>query len=253
MISHLYPGNRHSNPAYIPALIALQNLVGWQEKEKQYTILRTDAGFGSDDNINYALSQQWHVLTKGIGGRRPAALARQITSPDEWQAIDTNRWLVSVPHPPTFIRPVQVWLLKWFNPQGKRKLATLCCSVMDWSASETLAFYDDRGQCETEIQADKGGLRLCRRRKRHFTAQEVLILLTDLAHNLIAWSANWMSLTKPLNTFGTTRLIEDVLAIPGHLYFQDGHLRVVQLNELHPYAQQTADGLHHLLDYFGFP
>lgn len=116
-----------------------------------------------------------------------------------------------------------------------------------------VAHYDHRGQCETEIQADKGGLRLCRRRKHNLAAQEALVLLTDIAHNLIAWSANWMMLDKPLNTFGTTRFIEDVLTLPGQIHFNGGRLYKIELNELHPHAQATADGLRHLLDHFGNP
>jgi hypothetical protein len=60
-----------------------------------------------------------------------------------------------------------------------------------------IAYYDARGACETEIQADKGGLLLSRRRKKVLAAQETLVLLTDLAHNLLAWAA-YSSPIRPL-------------------------------------------------------
>ncbi len=119
--------------------------------------------------------------------------------------------------------------------------------------AEVITYYDARGACETEIQADKGGLKLCKRRKKQPAAQEVLILLTDIAHNLLAWSSPWMFPNGPLAQFGTTRLIEDVLAIPGHLIFDQDQLVEVQLNELHPHSAQVAQGLARLMAYFGYP
>jgi hypothetical protein len=78
--------------------------------------------------------------------------------------------------------------------------------------TDIIAYYDDRGACETEIQADKGGLKMERRRKKRLAAQEALILLTDVAHNLLAWVPQWMFPDEPLATFGTIRLIEDVFS-----------------------------------------
>jgi hypothetical protein len=133
------------------------------------------------------------------------------------------------------------------------KYATIVCSVMPWTMAEVVAHYDDRGACENEIQGDKAGLRLEHRRKKHLAAQEALILVTDIAHNLLAWTSQWMFPTGRLAGFGTTRLTEDVLALPGHLYFRDEQLVEVQLNRLHPHATEVAAGLERLLSFFGHP
>ena len=90
-----------------------------------------------------------------------------------------------------------------------------------------------------------------KRRKLHLEAQEALILLTDLAHNLIAWNSAWMFPAGPLAKFGTTRLIEDVFSLNGRLIFGDENLVAVHLNENHPYAEDVATGLRLLLDHFG--
>lgn len=122
-----------------------------------------------------------------------------------------------------------------------------------WSSVEIINYYDDRGACETEIQADKGGLQMGRRRKKVATAQEVLILLTDIAHNLLAWTTPWMFPSGPLAQMGTTQMIQDVLCMPGRLIFERRQLVEVQLNQLHPYATEVAAGLVRLLDHFGYP
>jgi hypothetical protein len=234
-------------------LKALTQFVQFDKSRKQRTIIRTDSGFGGDANVNYALNQHWQVLTKGSGGRRPGAFARRVAS-DDWLTLRPNdRWVARAVDPPTYVRPVQHLVLRWRTPKDKMKQSTIVCSVLDWSMPQIIDHYDERGACETEIQADKGGLKLCKRRKKRLPAQEALVLLTDVAHNALAWVSHWMFPDGPLAAFGTTRLIEDVLAIPGHLIFDGDRLTEVQLNERHPYAAQTATGLERLLNRFGHP
>jgi hypothetical protein len=249
LLSRLYPGSQQSSPTYPPTIDALEALVPWAKWQKQQTIFRTDSGFGSDDNINYALRHQWQVLTKGHGGRRPAAFVRRIAA-QSWSLVGQERWVAPVPIAPVYAYPTQTLLLKWLNQRRQMKMATVVCSMLDWTPEQVIRHYDNRGQCETQIQSDKGGLKLTQRRKHSLPAQEALILLTDLAHNLVAWSLQWMALDKPLNAFGTTRFIEDVLAIPGELIFHDARLVEVRLNEQHPYAKNVAGGLQSLLQHF---
>jgi len=253
IFSRLYPGNQHSSPTYIPVLRALDAFLALAPAAKQRVIFRSDSGFGADANINYALRHGWQVVTKGSGGRRPLAIVRQVPA-DAWYELRANdRWVAQVSNPPAYARPVQYLALRWRTQTGELRYGTVICSVLEWSMVEVIAQYDARGACETEIQADKGGLKLCRRRKKQQAAQEALILLTDLAHNLLAWVAPWMWPDGPLAGFGTTRLIDDVLAIPGHLVFQQEHLVEVQLNALHPYAAEVACGLERLLEHFECP
>lgn len=119
--------------------------------------------------------------------------------------------------------------------------------------TEVLAHYDDRGACETEIQADKRGLQLERRRKKRLAAQEALILLTDVAHNLLAWTKHWMFPTGPYANFGALRFTQDILTLPGRLYFDHDRLVEIHLNKRHPHADAVAEALSRLLDHFGNP
>lgn len=253
LFSRLYPGQQHSSPTYIPVLEAINHSLNFTPAQKQRTILRSDSGFGGDDNVNYALADQWQVLTKGSGGHRPGVFAQQVQS-TAWLVLrPDDRWVAQTVNPPTYIKPVQHLVLRWQTQSRELKHATVVCSILDWSMAEIIDHYDDRGACEAEIQADKGGLKLCKRRKKQLAAQEALILLTDVAHNLLAWASAWMFPQGPLVEFGTTRLVEDVLTIPGRLIFEGEHLVEVQLNELHPHASQVALGLERLLARFGLP
>lgn len=253
LFSRIYPGKQDSGSTYIPILQALDNYLAFPPAQKARTILRSDAGFGGDANVNRALAAHWQVLGKGKGGPRPKAYAQRVPT-HAWQAVGAKRWVARAVDPVCYLRPTQHLVLCWVTQAGRMKYSTLVCSIPEWSLTETVAAYDDRGQCETEIQADKGGLHMERRRKKRLAAQETLILLTDLAHNLLAWSARWMFPdNSPLARFGTTRLIEDVFALPGRLLFQEDKLMEVHLNQSHPYASQVASGLERLLVHFGHP
>jgi len=127
------------------------------------------------------------------------------------------------------------------------------CSILEWSPPAVIAHYDDRGACETEIQADKLGRPLERRRQAHLAAQEALILLTDVAHNLLAWARLWMFPDAKLAQYGPLRLTADVLCLPGHLVFEQGRLVQVQLNALHSHAAEVAVAIWHLFDHFENP
>jgi hypothetical protein len=252
LFSHVYAGNQESSPTYKPTVDALDSFLRLDSVQKQRTVLRSDAGFGSDANVNYALDAQWQVLTKNKGGRRPKAWARQVAAQD-WLSLGKQRWVAPAVAPPSYARPCQCLVLQWCTPGDKVKYAVLISSIPAWSMSETVAHYDDRGACETEIQADKGGLKMERRRKKCLAAQEALILLTDVAHNLEAWVRRWMFPNEPLASFGTTRLTEDVLQLPGRLFFDQAQLSLVQLNRRHPHAEAVAAGLQRLLSHFGNP
>jgi hypothetical protein len=154
-------------------------------------VLRSDAGFGSDANLNQVLADDWQVLSKNKGGRRPAAFAARVPA-DGWQDLGVRRQWAALPQPLTYCRPMTAYVLRWWTDPHPAKHAIILCSIAAWSPAEVMPHYDDRALCEVEIQADKTGLHLAQRRKHALAAQEALILLTDVAHNLLAWTRHWM-------------------------------------------------------------
>jgi hypothetical protein len=69
------------------------------------------------------------------------------------------------------------------NIEELRTISTLALP----SKGHYLRLYDAQGGAEVEqFRNDKSGLNLEARRKRNFTGQQGYILLTDLAHNLLA-------------------------------------------------------------------
>jgi hypothetical protein len=127
---------------------------------------------------------------------------------------------------------------------------TLLSTLRSLSPTVTWRLYDGRGAAEVESRADKQGLHLPCRRKLSFCAQEALILVTDLAHNLLAWLHHWVLEDTPFDSFGTLRMVRDLFHIPGYVEFTRGRLQKVALLKSHPYAEPMRLILQKLLARF---
>jgi hypothetical protein len=106
--------------------------------------------------------------------------------------------------------------------------------------------YDQRdGGLETHTKGDKQGLGLNKRNKRCFCAQEILILLAQLAHDCVIWTRNDLGKVSPdLEHYGMLRLVRDVLQIDGMIQWDaEGNIRAIELNSRHPLAATVQNAL----------
>jgi hypothetical protein len=137
--------------------------------------------------------------------------------------------------------------LKWLNENGDRRFALLLHTLHRQEATQVVKLYDARGgTIESDLQEDKLGLQLLRRRKRCWEAQEAWVILSDLAHNLLVWSKDWMWRGSRFEQYGMMRLVQDVLNIPGSLEFKGEKLCKVSLQRTHPFASDLQSCLSHL-------
>jgi hypothetical protein len=87
------------------------------------------------------------------------------------------------------------------------------------------------------------------RSKKRFEAQQVLMLLGSLAHNVIVWARRWLA-TSPskLRHYGIMRMVRDVFHISGFLLFDpSGHLVQIVLNQDALLARSWLNSLRELL------
>jgi len=246
--SFLYPGSCRAFTTLKAAMSDLEQRLPWSPQQRQRIIMRSDAGIGTDANINWLLWRHYQVLTKGFSHTRAAAQARLITNPQAWiRDPDQDRWIAVAPAPPRFGRRADVYVLRWPFASGFRH-GTLIHTVPGLSPFGAWHLCDGRGAAEVEIQADKQGLQLPKRRKHKWAAQMILILVTDLAHNLLAWFHAALLADGPCADFGALRIAQDLLTIPGRLEFKGGQLHKVALLATHPYADPMRTALSELLE-----
>lgn len=209
---------------------------------------RLDGGFGTDGAINWLLPRRCRVLVKGFSARRAAKVVREVAE-DEWIEVGPQKWVAAVPNPVRYVRRTQTLAVDWLTPTGKEKCALLIHQLFDQSPEEIVQCYNARGGMETEIREDKAGLQLVKRRKQAWNAQAAWVVLNDLAHNLIKWTGPWMWQGSTFETFGTLRIVQDLLPIPGRLEFGGRHgdrLQRVALQRSHPYAAEMQRCLQQL-------
>ena len=92
--SLLYPGNQLSQYVLQDAVNALEQVLAVDVRERKHVILRLDGGFGTDENLNWALNLGSQLCAKNNSGRRAGAWGKRI---DHWQEVEGGRRWVAVP------------------------------------------------------------------------------------------------------------------------------------------------------------
>jgi hypothetical protein len=256
LVDQLYEGKRQLEHSFQPLVLAAEAVLDLTEMRRKCTLLRIDGGGGSDANLNWALGRDYQVLAKVHNWQRARRLAHSVT---DWQPDPKlpQRQVGWVTAPMAYAAPTRQVAIRYPSarptarePWRYHVLVTnvdepTLTGLGDWSTTPpsdkwaVLYAYDLRdGGIETQTRSDKQGLGLARRNKRSFAAQEVLVLLAQLAHNVVIWLRNHLARTAPrFADFGVARMVRDVFHIDGDLTWSPtGQLQAVALNPRHPYA-----------------
>lgn len=232
--SDVFPGSQHTVRCLQPAVLAAETALELAPARRHRVVWRLDGGAGSDDQLRWLLDRQYHVVAKGMSNRRAQALAQQVTRWDRYG----DAWLGEVPSPVDFGRPVRVWVKRRWKA-GEYVHSYYVTTLTLPSKGAMMTAYDQRGGAEIEqFRNDKRGLSLAVRRKRCFFAQQALVLLTDLAHNLLADFHHRALVGSPFEAFGPKRIVRDLFAIPGQAVFEGAQLKHIDLLNTHPYAER---------------
>lgn len=233
--SDLYPGNQLTMQSLQQAVLGVESSFELDLNQRKRTLYRLDGGSGTDENLRWLLARDYQVLGKGFSGKRAKALATLVS---RWDVDDDHSWLGWVDPPFNLGKPVQVVVKKRLH-KGTWKHSYYVTTLSFPSKRALMERYNQRGSAEIEqFRADKSGLHLSARRKRQFVAQKALILLTDLAHNLLADFHRRALASTCFADWGLKRIVRDLLAVPGRLYFESGQLKRIELLASHPYADE---------------
>lgn len=261
VVERLYPGNVQLVHSLQELVTEAEGVLQLDERRRRRTIVRVDGGGGRDEDLNWLLDRGYGVVAKVKNWKRTKKLTKSVT---EWyedpQTPGRQLGWVQAPHP--YHHPTRQLVMRKRKPDGKWYLRALVFNLDDATLFQlagdpcprqpterdlllaAMHAYDKRGgAAETSIKGSKQGLGINRRYKGHFPAQEMLLLLAQLAANLIVWVRGWLAAVDPFwQQFGVLRMVRDVFHIPGYLV-TDGHLRYLQLNHRHRLAQRFAQAV----------
>jgi hypothetical protein len=257
----LYDGKRQLEHSFQELVLATEKVLELSENQRACTILRVDGGAGDETNIRWVLGRGYHLMTKLHSWNRAKKLAASVTQwyPDGKVADRELGWVtqptaygqptrqVAIRHPKTDKRGQRGWHYQVLVfTLTDAMLATLRGHALPPQPlppdvlRAAAHVYDLRdGGLETQNRGDKQGLGLSHRNKRAFAAQEMLVLLAQLAHNVLIWTRHKLIASDPqFRKFGIQRLVRDVFQIGGQVTLSaDRHVISVVLNPEHPYAK----------------
>lgn len=223
--SDVLPGNFHTVHGLQPAVEAAENALELAPGQRERTVWRLDGGSGSEQKLRWLVERGYQILAKGMNNNRTMTLVRQVR---RWDAYK-DAWLAEVPAPQDYARPVRIFVKRrWKDDKFHYSYYVTTLSLP--SKGNFLAFYDARGGAEVEqFRNDKSGLSLAVRRKHSYLGQIVYVLLTDLAHNLLADFYHQALLGSKFEGYGLKRIVRDLLATPGRLIFEQDRLHRIEL------------------------
>jgi hypothetical protein len=252
----LYGGKTQLNRSLQELVSDAETVLNLNPGFRKRTILRIDGGGGNDADINWALSRGYLLLVKMTHWRRVDKLAATVSY---WHTDpkDSRRQAGWVDGPSIYDKPTRQLAVRCQGKNGKWHTAILVFNLNDdqlvWLCQQgkrptnefedqlwlAVYAYDLRGGgVETAIKGSKQGLGITKRNKKSFAAQEMLLLLGQLAYNLIAWTRNGLAacLSK-VRRFGMLRMVRDAFHIPGCILFNaQGQITEISLNHAHDLA-----------------
>lgn len=251
-----------------PLVQAAEQVLGLDPLKRQRTLLRIDSGGGSIDDVNWALLCGYQLHTKDYSRQRARKLGQSVL---EWfdDPEIPGRQVGWVTTPASeYIRPVGRIAVRWKLKNGQWEYAVVISTLLPHEVvaevglpPETVFdhqdvllayvhFYDDRGGgVETSFKDDKQGLGLTKRSKKRFAAQQMVVLLGTLAHNVTVWAREWLAPHEPkVRRYGMKRMLRDIFHLSGYLVHNArGRLLGVVLNQRAPLARGLARSLDVLL------
>jgi hypothetical protein len=266
VVDRLFDGKTQLTRALQPLMLAAETTLQLDEPKRRRCIVRMDAGGGSLDDVNWLLSRGYLVHCKDYSGKQAKRLAKTVLQwyPDPLEPEREFGWVSELTE--AYVRPVKRLAVRCRQADGHFAYGVLISAL---SAQQVLAltgqpldlledqaavllayvrFYDQRaGGIETSFKGDKQGLGMGKRRKKRFEAQQMVMLLGSLAHNVILWARRWLA-SPGLQHYGMLRLVRDVFHLSGFLLTDaSGRLTEVVLNQDAPLASALVHPLCQLL------
>lgn len=252
----LYPGKVQLEASLQELVKQSEDVLDLNEKRRKQALVRVDGGGGTDQHINWLLLRGYWILVKVKNWQRTNKLVKTVK---KWCSLPElpGHDIGWVGTPFQYAGDTRQVAIRWLNPEGKWQYCVLVFHLTDRMIfqlaglrmskrftqkeffSALMKAYNLRsGGVETSIKNSKQGLGLNKRNKKRFIAQQLLILLAQLAYNIVVWVRNELKKhSKTIASFGMLRMIRDAFRISGKIQFDEkGQVNLIILNQTHKLA-----------------
>jgi len=258
----LYSGNTLSCSVFKEMIAKMEPILQLDTKAKRQQIcLRLDAGFGTTQNINFVLWRGYQLLVKMYSGNRAKKLAKSVK---QWVAVksgadNTPREAGWVTAPHRYGKKTVQVAVRTPKKKGGYSYSVLVTTHFQMSLRQIVTDYDGRsGVPESTFCQDYQGLCMRKQKKKRFVGQQILMLLSQLPHNLCVWTKSWLidalqnsllsgeqapkhqearqiaAVIATIESRGIKRFLRQVLHLSGKVVFFDKKVVAIVLNPLYP-------------------
>jgi hypothetical protein len=259
VLDRLFPGKVQLNTALIPLVEGAEETLALKEKQRTRTILRVDAGGGTREQVNGVLARGYQYHGKDYSSQRAQKLAQSVSHWVTDPRLPERQvgWVEE--EASEYVRPVRRIAVRCRMANDQWRVGVLLSTLtaetvlsLTGQPSEAVAdplavllayvyLYDERGGgVETSVKEDKQGLGITKRNKKRFEAQQMLMQLGTLAHNVLVWARGWLEAVEPaVSRYGIKRLVRDVFGVTGAVEMEsNGRVRQIILNEANRLAHR---------------
>lgn len=264
VVDQLFPGHVQLERSLQGLVLAAEAILELDEAKRAQTIIRVDGGGGRDEDINWLLEREYLVLVKVKNWQRSKKLLKRVKV---WHCDekDPNRRIGWIEPSHVYTKPTRQIGVEDTHADGKIYRYVLVSNLTDEMIyalnqfvpstpvqpekllSLLLNLYDLRsGGVETSNRNSKSGLGLHKRNKKSFEAQEMLLLLAQLAYLVLSWFHRAYLLgDHRFAGYGWLRIVRDIFHIPGKLSFDEqNHLIAIALSRDHLLSSEIVSALH---------
>jgi hypothetical protein len=268
VVDQVFDGKTQLTTALQPLVAAAAAVLELDPDRRARTIVRVDAGGGSLDDVNWLLGEGFVVLAKDYSSQRATKLAASVRHWFVDPKIPEREvgWVLT--EPTAYVRAIQRIAVRCRKRNGQWGYAVLLAPTdltpiwqvrhpatplpadpLDQLLAAVYAYDARGGGLETSLKEDKQGLGLAQRQKRRFAAQQMVTLLSTLAHNVLIWARSWLVPTEPrLAQYGIKRLVRDILHMTGRVVCDAlGHVVAIILNPAAPLVRGLVAAFQALL------
>jgi hypothetical protein len=266
VVDRLFEGTTQLTLALQPLMETAEHILELDERQGQRTLVRVDAGAGSVDDVNWLLGRGYQIHCKDYSGSRAHRLAQSVQHwIDDPKVQGRQVGWVRLPAS-DYVRPIRRLAVRCRKQNGQWGVGILISTLDPVEvlaltqptvlpstdpATVLLAYvwlYDQRGGgVETSFKGDKQGLGSTKRTKKRFAAQQMVMLLGSLAHNVVVWTRRWLAVPR-LQRYGMLRMVRDVFHVSGFLAFDPlGQVVQIVLNQDALLARSFVASLQELL------
>ena len=209
VVDRLFDGTTQLTRALQPLMVAAEETLRLDQHKRERTMVRIDA-VGAAWMMSIGCSRGYQFHCKDYSGKHAQRLAQSV---QDWYdrspsgrtagrlgdgactsmcvrcgalrcaAASQGQWGIGVLISTLSAQPC------WLSPSqsfARRSMRPRCC----WP----LCIYDQRGGgVETSFKGDHQGLGSTKRSKKRFEAQQMVMLLGSLAHNVVIWARQWLT------------------------------------------------------------